>query len=123
MASVEQTISWLEKLPEEIGQKGEQLVKMKIWNKGHVMTGRMFNSVHHEVWEGHARIWVWTRYASYVNDGRGPVYPRHSTKHGKTGWLHWTMPNEVWTRKAAAYPGSHFFDEAAHELDAWCSQL
>lgn len=119
MASITKTIEWLEKLPEEIGQKGEDLVKENILKNGHFITGRMYHSTRHQVWEGHARIWTWTRYATFVNDGRKEVRPIAKKA------LYWehpvSLPHPV--KKAVAYPGSHFFDHAYNELNAWCSQL
>ena len=119
MATIEATIDWLNKLPEEIGQKGQELVINSIRSHGHIVTGRMLASTNYEVNGNHARIWVWTKYAGFVNDGRGEISPVSKKA------LYWYLPSELPhpVMHAKAYKGSKFFDQAYHELEAWCSQL
>lgn len=119
MATIEATIRWLDMVPELVGAKGYEYVRGSIISHDHIVTGRMLNSVHYEVNGPHARIWVWTKYAGFVNDGRGEVRP--VSKKALSWDLPYPLPHPV--MRASAYPGSHFFDEAYEQLDNYCASL
>lgn len=121
MASIQETITFLEGLPNDILDHGKYFVQWEILAHNHVRTGRMLNSVQGSASSNFVNIRVWTSYAGYVNDGRGPVYPKHNAKNGYLGWLKWD--DGSFHRSAGPYAGSRFFDAAADKLRSYVRTL
>lgn len=121
MASISETISFLEGLPNDILDHGKHYVRYQILANNHVRSGNMLNSVQGSASADHVNIRVWTHYASYVNGGRGPVRPKHYTKNGHLGSLQ--FDDGSFHRYAGPYAGSRFFDTAANQLRAYISTL
>lgn len=121
MASIQETISFLEGLPNDILDRGKYYVQYQILAHNHVRSGKMLNSVQGSASANHVNIRVWTHYAGYVNDGRGVVRPKHTMKNGRLGWLR--FDDGSFHRAAGPYAGSHFFDTAAQQLEAYISTL
>lgn len=125
MASITETINWLEKLPEDIRTTGIQYVKNSIVGHGNVETRNMLNSVQGTAGSNFVRIRVWRYYASYVNDGNNGggdiITAKHRTRTGAPGWL---KSRSGWfARQVRAYPGSGFFDDAYENLLAYIRSL
>jgi len=129
MASIDATIAWLEKLPQDISDEGKDLVRASILNHGHWDTGKMLNSVQGTVSGNSVHIRVWSNYAAYVNDGHGPSVPKH-----RATWKKYNVsklkfkespkwPGPIYAAYASGYAGSHFFDEAAEQLRAYIRSL
>lgn len=128
MASIDATISFLEKLPEDIRIMGEQVTKSSIISNGNYDTGNMYNSVNAFVHGDHIQIVVWTRYAKWVNDGHGgaapghvmsfkisPKWPGYVTKSGNA--------RPYAAHRVSGYEGSGFFDQAYTRLLAYIQTL
>ena len=120
MASIGETIKWLEELPNDIAETGKNFVRESIVSHGNFDNGDMYNQVQGSAYGNVVRIRVWSHYAAFVNDGHGPSYPiRWKGVHIKPsmkwygGWVHHT----------SGYAGSHFFDDAADQLRAYISTL
>lgn len=129
MASIDATIAWLEKLPEDIRAKGIDITQDSIIRNGNYDTGKMFNSVQGSVSGDTVHIRVWSSYASYVNDGHGPSAPKH-----RATWKKYNVsklkfkespkwPGPIYAAYASGYSGSHFFDQAYVELRAYIHSL
>lgn len=136
MASLNATIDFLEKLPEDIRSRGEEITKASIKSNGNYDTGNMYDSTRAFVHGDHVQIVVWTKYAKWVNDGHGGAAPGHtmtfkiSPKWPAVEYHTKAMKNagltEVSGRKArrvSGYGGSGFFDQAYMELLAYIHTL
>lgn len=136
MASLNATIDFLEKLPEDIRSRGEEITKSCIRSNGHVDTENMINSTRAFAHGDHVQIVVWTRYAKWVNDGHGGADPGHvmtfkvspkwpavtyQSKAMKENGL--TMISGRKARRVGGYGGSGFFDQAYMELLAYIHTL
>lgn len=125
MASITETINWLEKLPEDIKETGKSMVRSSIISHGNVESGNMLNSVQGAAGSNWVRIRVWRWYASLVNDGnRGSgdiITAKHRTRTGAPGWM---QSRSGWyARKVHAHSGSHFFEDAYENLLSYIKSL
>lgn len=76
-------------------------------------TGRLAASIRNEqTGEWSWRIGSPLDYASYVNDGRGPVYP----KPGNPWHAIWMKGLNIWAAKAGPAPAQHFVEHTAREF-------
>lgn len=123
MARIEDMIRRLEEYPNKIKEIGKETVKAHIVSHNNFDTGKMYDSVQGSVSGQHVTIRVNSFYASWVNSGRGEVFPRQrmtwTSKNVKA--LHIKGSNkyyEGYSRHVKAYPGSHFFDDAFAEIDS-----
>ena len=127
MARIEKVIQDLEEMTKKIADRGKLEVQKEIMAHDHIETGRMFNSVQITHSLENASIRVNTYYAHWVNDGRGPVVPRHRMTWTSRNRhvLHWVSnkTGEVFTPYASAYAGSKFFDSAYEALLAYIHTL
>lgn len=129
MASIDATIAWLEKLPQDIADEGKDLVRVSMLNHGHWDTGKMLNSVQGTASGENVHIRVWSSYASYVNDGHAGSTPkvRKTWKKKNVSMLKFKespkWPGPIYAKYASGYGGSHFFDEAADQLRAYIRSL
>lgn len=123
MASLNATIEFLEKLPEDIRSRGEDIVKTNIISNGHYDTGNMYNSTRAFVHGDHVQIVVWTKYAKFVNDGHAGADPGHIMSFKDSP--KWPAFNGVpiRARRVSGYGGSGFFDQAYVELLAYIHTL
>ena len=133
MASLNATIEFLEKLPEDIRSRGEDIVKTNIISNGHYDTGNMFNSTRAFVHGDNVQIVVWTKYAKFVNDGHAGAAPGHvmtfkispkwpgETYISKTTKQPYTAGKRAY--RVSGYGGSGFFDQAYVELLAYIHTL
>lgn len=121
MASISETIAFLNQMPNQIKETGKNIVRSNIMSHGHYRSGTLYRSVRGSASLENVKIQCWCGYATYVNDGRGPVYPKHKTKDGWQGWLR--FQDGSFHRSAGPYAGSGFFDEAADELRAYIRTL
>lgn len=119
MASIDATIDWLEKLPNDIAEKGREYVRDSIISNGHYDTGNMFNQVQAAVHGTDVHIRVWAHYAAYVNDGHGGADPGHIM--GFKDSPKW--PGPIHARRVRGYGGSGFFDRAAEQLRSYIYTL
>lgn len=129
MASIDATISWLEKLPQDIAERGKDITRESILRNGNWDTGKMLNSVQGSASGDSVHIRVWSSYASYVNDGHGPSVPkvRKTWKRRNVSMLKFKSspkwPGPIYAAYASGYSGSHFFDQAYVELLAYIHTL
>lgn len=136
MASLNATIDFLEKLPEDIRSHGEEIAKASIMSNGNYDTGNMYNATRAFVHGDHVQIVVWTKYAKWVNDGHGGAAPGHimtfkvSRKWPAVEYQSKAMKKAGITqvsgrkaRRVRGYGGSGFFDQAYVELLAYIHTL
>lgn len=120
MASISETIRWIEELPNDIKETGKNMVRESILSHGNYDNGDMYNAVRGSAYGYQVKIEVWSRYASYVNDGHGPAFPkRYRGVHIKPSnkWY------GKWVHSTSGYEGSRFFDDAYSNLLAYIQTL
>ena len=121
MASIEATIDFLEKLPEDIRSNSERIAKECIERNGHVDTGNMLANTRAFAHGSDVQLVVWTKYARLVNDGHGGAV----AAPGK--WLQFKSspkwPGPIYAKKTSGYGGSGFFDQAYVEILAYVHTL
>lgn len=120
MASINDTIDWLEKLPEDIKETGKNYVRQSILDCGNYDNGDMYKSVRGSASSNHVKIEVWCAYATYVNYGHGPSYPhKYRGVHIKPSYKWYGS----WVHHTKGYDGSKFFDTAYDNLYSYIKSL
>lgn len=130
-------ITRLKNMPRIVGEKAVEIMKEEVPSENggvHVgdnnySTGRLRDSIR-AIYPSDETILIVTDapYANIVLSGRKEVFPKHRTKSGGQGWLHWDnmgygKHGDVFARHSKAVPPNRFDERTVDRINAWVDDL
>ena len=111
----------LEGLLDKVSDQAKEIMQAEIRNRTKEASGKLEGSITVERISDNARsIGTNLDYAKYVNDGRGPVYPKGKAAGG-ADVLKWESPrfsgHEVFRHSAGPADGIHFVERTKEALE------
>ena len=130
-------ITRLKNMPQIVGEKAVEIMKEEVPSEhggvhvgdNNYSTGRLRDSIR-AIYPSSETILIVSDapYANIVVSGRKEVFPKHRTRSGKQGWLHWDnmgfgKHGDVFARHSKAVKPNPFDARTVERINAWVSDL